>query len=308
MGTLGLPGAYLSPFEFEVSEVSDKSTIEWTDATWNPIRGCTRVSEGCRNCYAEHIAARFSEPGQPYEGIAQWTKSREPRWTGKIVPVPEHLKDPIGWKRPRMIFVNSMSDLFHENLSFEFVIQICHVMRLAPQHTYQILTKRPERMRYFFERAWQEMPPANWWLGTSVEDQPTADRRIPELLKTRATVRWISAEPLLGPIPLWEFGPIPALDWVVVGGESGPNARPMNPEWPQLIRDQCVSAGVPFFFKQWGEWIPTIVPGAGLTPVRVGKHKAGRLLDGCEWNEYPRGVGIGEANRSSKADLAAPVR
>lgn len=312
--------------------MADKSSIEWTNATWNPIRGCTRVSEGCRNCYAERVAARFSQPGDPYEGLAGWTKSREPRWTGKVITVPLHLKDPLKWKAPRMIFVNSMSDLFHEDLPFDDVLAIVDVMRQAPQHIYQILTKRPERMREFFTDVWGELAPANWWLGTSAEDQKTAEARIPALQNTPATVRWVSLEPLLGPIVLghdepelgavsWLAGiqgcdpPIPGIDWVVVGGESGPAARPMHPAWARSIRDECTQLRTPFFFKQWGEWAPCELFPPGKYPLhvinssgtllqhvlaepndrgaemicRAGKHLAGRLLDGREWSEYPEG-------------------
>lgn len=320
--------------------MSDKTSIEWTDATWNPIRGCTRVSEGCRNCYAERIAARFSDKGRPYHGLATRT-SAGPRWTGKVITVPDHLEDPIRWKEPRMIFVNSMSDLFHEDLSFSEIRRVFDVMRRAPQHTYQILTKRSDRMLKFFNIHLAERAPANWWLGVSVEDQRNADCRIPELLQTWASVRWISAEPLLGPIELtclghegdgvidslrgedwierWDnadgtertrqvVNRREQLDWVVVGGESGPGARPMHPIWVRELRDQCTAAGVPFFFKQWGEWVPhTERFGGGLflkpdgslgcqgdywehraaAMNRVGKKKAGRILDGREWNEYP---------------------
>lgn len=309
--------------------MSDKTSIEWTDATWNPIRGCTRVSEGCRNCYAERVAARFSDPGYPYEGLARRTPSG-PRWTGNVITVPAHLEDPIRWKEPRMIFVNSMSDLFHEVLDYEDVERVFNVMLEAPQHIYQILTKRPARMREFVNEVWLERTPPNWWLGTSVEDQPTADQRIPEVLNTWATVRWISAEPLLAPVNLTCLGHegdgvIDALrgedwietwdnaegtkrtrtivkkregiNWVVVGGESGPGARPMSPAWVRSIRDQCQAASVPFFFKQWGEWLPAMTEGyrascpqhlnCSDSPVRVGKKNAGRMLDGREWNEYP---------------------
>ena len=301
-----------------------KSTeIEWTDATWNPIRGCSRVSEGCRNCYAERQAHRFSGAGQPYEGLTQLVNGH-PVWTGKVELVEKHLLDPLKWglavqacadcgtrtfcdsekhcpsarPRPRRIFVNSMSDLFHPNVPDEWIDRIFAVMAMCPQHTFQVLTKRPERMHAYCTddssirrvigaaeliaftlgatvegRVWNNpdgfsgicIP--NVHLGVSVEDQATADERIPLLLRTPAAVRFVSAEPLLVAIFLrdeWMREDIYDddaivhrwLDWVICGGESGPGARPMHPDWVRGLRDQCVAAGVPFFFKQWGEWGP----------------------------------------------------
>lgn len=300
----------------------DGTKIEWTDATWNPIRGCSRVSEGCRNCYAERVAARFSGPGMPYERLAQMTKEG-PRWTGTIRLVTEKLFDPIRWKRPRRIFVNSISDLFHENVPDSWIDMIFRRMHAARWHTFQVLTKRPERMKRYCEMRfvqhhenpiWRPLP--NVWLGVSVENQATADKRIPILLETPAAVRWISAEPLLGPLEIVRYfevlkgGPyFSGLDWVVVGGESGPGARPMHPNWARSLRDQCVAAGIPFFFKQWGDWAPAVFgegpdPGDGrglafkylddLYPDeepskvwRFGKTRAGRLLDGRTWDEFP---------------------
>ena len=255
--------------------MSDKTKIEWTEATWNPIRGCRRVSEGCRHCYAERVAARFSSPGQPYEGLAEMTPSG-PRWTGVVRLIETVLDQPLRWKKPRRIFVNSMSDLFYEGLADNDIWRIFAVMAAAPQHTFQILTKRAERMRMFLSdpearykldeacevlarMGWCHAdnwtwPLSNVWVGVSVEDQRTADERIPHLLKTPAAIRWISAEPLLGSIDLTSY--LDNLDWIVAGGESGPKARPMHLEWPRLLRDQCNQAGVSFFFKQWGEYIP----------------------------------------------------
>ena len=288
----------------------NKTKIEWTDSTWNPIRGCSRVSEGCRNCYAEKVAYRFSGSGQAYEGLVQVRKTvtypegtRIPQWNGQVQFVAKHLLDPLKWKEPRRIFVNSMSDLFHENVSDEWIDLIFGVMAHSPQHTFQILTKRPERMMawasakdrvvtvydalvdsniaddrkadelicrgqdrilkphpeygYSFDCRW---PLPNVWLGVSVENQAAADERIPLLLQTPAAVRFISAEPLLGPVEISSHR-YPALwttklGWVIVGGESGPGARPMHPDWARSLRDQCQAAGVPFFFKQWGEWVP----------------------------------------------------
>lgn len=313
--------------------MADKSKIEWTDATWNPIRGCSVVSEGCRNCYAMQVAARFNKPGQAYEGLAYRNESGA-HWTGEVRLIEEHLRDPLRWTRPRRIFVNSMSDLFHESIPDDWIDTIFTVMALSPRHVFQVLTKRPQRMLQFtgaltgdrllktaFEcglltptvkhveayagvisgEAW---PLPNVWLGVSVEDQNTADERIPLLMETPAAVRWISAEPLLGLIDLESVPTMEgSIDWVVVGGESGPQARPTHPDWARSLRDQCVAAGVPFFFKQWGEFIATahgigpapkggrdqnISTSAGLmVNVRVGKKAAGRLLDGREWNEYP---------------------
>jgi protein gp37 len=270
------------------------------------------VSEGCRNCYAEKVAYRFSgerldgKPA-PYKGLVQRTSDgmRLPLWNGNIKFVEEHLLDPLRWKKPRRIFVNSMSDLFHENVTDEMRDRIFAVMALCPRHTFQVLTKRPERMLAYLRmlederdmqrwanaaldfdlgpfaadavREW-EWPLPNVQLGVSVEDQKAADERIPLLLQTPAAVRFISAEPLLGSMNIRPYlsaecmhedsyseddtnaticrrcEDTPILDWVIVGGESGPGARPMHPDWARSLRDQCEAAGVPFFFKQWGEW------------------------------------------------------
>ncbi|MDE2342737.1 MAG: phage Gp37/Gp68 family protein [Betaproteobacteria bacterium] len=452
--------------------MADKTGIEWTNATWNPLRGCSRVSEGCRHCYAEKIAARFSGPGMPYEGLAKRVGG-EPRWTGTVRLVESALDQPLRWTKPRIIFVNSMSDLFHEKVSDEWIDSIFAVMALAPQHTFQILTKRPERMVKYMkvhERgsyiassalsrvpgnkmesrpAWNmSWPLPNVWLGVSVEDQKTADERIPLLLATPAAKRFISAEPLLGKVDLLGWGAAAALPptadtpkswskyqwpdwipernreliadfwrveygrgakawasdnysqkmpatgarvgakidrdswanivpfhsphadvqgryihhwnnigniitddgrslscsagrgvhwlsrwqvrgdvyehrihWVIAGGESGPHARPMHPDWARSLRNQCAEAGVPFFFKQWGEWTPqvdrdnddpdwradysltnrkpekhcilNIDGGCGFhgdrvhMMKRVGKKTAGSLLDGREHKEFP---------------------
>lgn len=301
--------------------MSDKSRIEWTDATWNPIRGCSRVSEGCRNCYAERMAARFSDPGQPYHGLAKRTRSG-PRWTGKVVIVPGQLEQPQRWKEPRMIFVNSMSDLFHESLTFEQIALVCVAMECAPQHIYQILSKRAERMRRFFNEFWGPAR-ANWWIGTSVEDQPTAIERIPELMHTRARIRWISAEPLLGPIDLTTIpecvdltrGAVGGLpEWVVAGGESGPGARPMHIDWVRALRDQCQAARIPFFFKQWGEWAPlghlvdSFFAWKNIVK-RSGKKKAGRILDGRTWDEYPSMHGASHApTEKARGEEPSPAK
>ncbi len=259
--------------------MSDNTAIEWTEATWNPVRGCTKVSEGCRNCYAMGVAYRFSGPGQPYEGLAHKVNGKA-EWTNKVVVVPELLHAPLRWRKPRRIFVNSMSDLFHPDVPDNAIEAVWRIMGSCPHHTFQILTKRPERMARLL-RSWQgrheyhlRRPLPNVWLGVSVENQQAADERIPWLLRTPAAVRWLSCEPLLGEVSLAHYiiddwtrigddvhyhhdGDVTrALHWVVVGGESGPHARPMHPQWAQSLRDQCQAAGVPFFFKQWGEWIP----------------------------------------------------
>lgn len=225
--------------------------IAWTDATWNPVRGCSRISTGCERCYAERMAARFSGPGLAYEGLAKMTPSG-PRWTGELRLAMNHLKDPLKWKEPCRIFVNSMSDLFHENLSLTDISMVWGIMRAAPQHVFQILTKRPERMRTWAQ-AWLdqegELLP-NVWLGVSVENQETADERIPILLKTAAAVQFLSCEPLLGPINLRLHGLSP--DWVIVGGESGPEARECRVSWVRSIVGQCRRWEVPVFVKQLG--------------------------------------------------------
>ncbi len=281
-----------------------KTGIEWTDSTWNPIRGCSRVSEGCRHCYAETMAARFSDPGQWGNGLAV-IKSDGAHWTGKVELVEKHLLDPLKWGslfttgsgrgigrwqnyRSRRIFVNSVSDLFHENVPDEWIDQIFAVMALCPQHVFQVLTKRPERMLKYLSTCWGlreaeilvrwhdegiadiprkdhrlTQPLPNVWLGVSVENQAAADVRIPLLLQTSAAVRFVSAEPLLGPVELRgncyiRNDKVPGaqlgryLDWTICGGESGPGARPMHPDWARSLRDQCMSAGVPFFMKQMG--------------------------------------------------------
>ena len=298
--------------------------IEWADKTWNPIRGCSRVSRGCEHCYAETFAARFTKQGQPYEDLAYRNESGA-HWTGKVKLIEKHLNDPLKWRKPQRVFVNSMSDLFHESIPDEWIDKIFAVMAYGPQHAFQVLTKRPARMREYLScregrrvvigglgAIWTHTaswPLPNVWLGVSVEDQKTADERIPLLLETPAAVRWISAEPLLGPVEFSNVtnrsdavkrlgkGSLDGIHWVVVGGESGHGARPMHPGWARSLRDQCQAAGVPFFFKQWGEYGP--MPAGMLEinsnfraddPYRFGKKAAGRLLDGREWNEYPKGT------------------
>jgi protein gp37 len=262
--------------------MSTKTKIQWTDISWNPVRGCSMVSAGCENCYAMKQAHRFSGNNKPYWGLTE-IGPHGPRWNGNITMVPGLLDEPLHWKKPRRIFVNSMSDLFHGDVSEEFIEQVFVTMARSPRHTYQILTKRPGRMLAFLQRnstggrilhladdrgvesgAW---PLPNVWLGVSVEDQATADERIPILLQTPAAVRWISAEPLLGQVDMKDEYLLPSfasdddryyqpggrgLDWVVVGGESGPGARPCDLQWIRSIKDQCQAAGVPVFVKQLG--------------------------------------------------------
>ncbi len=382
-----------------------ETSIEWVKnpdgtqgRTWNPIRGCTRVSPGCGGpgphggCYAEGIAGRFSGPGQPFEGIAEM-RGGKGRWTGKLAFVEAKLTEPLRVRKPTTWFVNSMSDLFHEAVPDEWIDRVFAVMALCPQHTFQVLTKRSARMRAWFARERACSAPAeclaelysahleiatkwpftaeraidvgrrgwplpNVWLGVSTEDQRRADERIPDLLATSAAVRFVSAEPLLGPLDLsgfmwpvcgWWKGPYRSyaearaagaecglkrqalvwagstfLDWVIVGGESGSNARAMHPSWARSIRDQCAAASVAFLFKQHGAFRP-VAPihehddrcaGAWLTAderhcvmvcedgriwpdgqdappagawmmQRVGKKAAGRLLDGRTWDQMP---------------------
>jgi protein gp37 len=324
--------------------MGDRSAIEWTDATWNPVTGCSKVSAGCTNCYAERVSHRFGWTAKPWNA----TYAAE-----NVRLHPERLEQPLRWTKPRRVFVNSMSDLFHEQVPFEFIDQVFAVMALTERHTFQVLTKRPQRMLAYFqdlderasrtpargfrkvpyedgrycvvlEKALPDMvrryglierhwPLKNVWIGVSVENQGAADERIPLLLQTPAAVRFLSCEPLLGPVDLSAYKPFDgecycqdrpngckprlaigcpetAIDWVIVGGESGPHARPMHPDWVLSLRDQCQDAGVPFFFKQWGEFVPVdwVRAGSSGFPVRrVGKKAAGRLLDGRTWDEYP---------------------
>jgi protein gp37 len=292
--------------------VGDKTGISWTDATWNPIRGCSRTiaagakQSGCGDgtgggCYAERTAGRFCGTGQPYEGLVRIT-AKGARWTGVVRMVAEHLADPLRWRKPRRIFVNSMSDLFHESLTNEQIAAVFGVMAACPQHTFQILTKRAARMREWFEWAQQhgdgqdvmrfgpsalltcaweacagevwgdaddpfdgDLPTAerfgttwplpNAWIGVSVENQDAADERIPDLLATPAAVRFLSVEPLLGQVTIPQhdqsMGPSHSpLDWIIIGAESGPGARPADPAWFRSIVEQCRAAGVAVFIKQ----------------------------------------------------------
>lgn len=251
------------------------SNIEWTDATWNPVTGCTKISRGCDHCYAERFAERFrGVKGHPYEPGFDLTLR------------PERLEQPLQWRSPKMIFVNSMSDLFHKHIPTDFVSKVFDTMERANWHTFQVLTKRSTNMRKFVNKRYGSQAtkaPAHIWLGVSVEDR-SALSRVRHLQDTAATVRFLSVEPLIGPIGRIELS---GIHWVIVGGESGPGARPMAPDWVGEVRGQCVRAHVPFFFKQWG----------GLRPK-----SGGRELDGREWNEFPNlglhNVGCSERERT----------
>lgn len=271
--------------------MAQNSKIEWTEATWNPVRGCTKISPGCKNCYAETFAERFrGVKGSPYEQGFD------------LRLVPEKLDDPINRKKATTYFVNSMSDLFHESISDEYIWRVWSTMLSTPRHTYQVLTKRAERMADVVVRLVAEglREPANIWLGTSVEDRKHGLPRIDTLRQIPAAVRFLSIEPLLE--DLGEVD-ITGIHWVIVGGESGANARPMHPAWVRSIRDQCLAAGVPFFFKQWGQLLPTSQTLDHFNRPAIqthleapnleyfypaGKKAAGRLLDGVEWNQYPK--------------------
>jgi protein gp37 len=238
--------------------MAQASSIEWTEATWNPVTGCTKISPGCAHCYAERMAKRLRAMGQPRY-----------RNGFRLTLQPDVLDVPLRWKRPRMVFVNSMSDLFHKHVPAEFIAKCFAVMQKASQHTFQVLTKRPERAAKLAGRLpW----PPNVWMGTSIESAAYVPRIFP-LRETPARIRFLSLEPLLGPIPRL---PLQGIGWVIVGGESGPRARPMQPRWVFQLRDRCVEAGVPFFFKQWGG---------------MHKCKSGRTLEGQLWSEMPRAGG-----------------
>jgi protein gp37 len=258
---LGSQDARPLPFASEVYPVSDRSAIEWTDATWNPVTGCSKVSPGCAHCYAETLSLRYGWSRLP------WTAENA---AANVVLHPDRLDQPLRWRRPRMVFVNSMSDLFHERVPSDFRRQVWSVMDRARRHTYQILTKRPELMRAWVLANQDVTIPVlpNAWLGTSIENNRWA-HRADDVRDTLAAVRFISAEPLLGPLDRLD---LTGIDWLIVGGESGPRHRPMDPGWVRDLRDQAVAAGVAFFFKQWG----------GRTPKA-----GGRLLDGRTWDEYP---------------------
>lgn len=285
-----------------------KTGIEWTDETWNPVTGCTNISPGCDNCYAEKITNRFK---------------RHP-W-GQVTLHEDRLRQPEKWKTPRKVFLCSMGDLFHSDVPFDFIEQVFITMLNAHRHTFQVLTKRPGRMAWWINNYWiptfaqvsKRLPP-NIWVGTSVESQKYAPR-LDLLAKIPAQVRFVSYEPALGPVdfrkwlvlahPDWwkesderivSDGPRAAVDWVIAGGESGPGARPAHPDWFRSVHDQCQVVGVPFFFKQWGahapqeQWglgeliaVPSQVDTADYLMRKATKHAAGAVLDGREWREFP---------------------
>jgi protein gp37 len=239
--------------------MSSQSTIEWTDATWNPVRGCTKVSPGCKYCYAETFAERFrSVPGHPYERGFD------------LRLVPEKLAEPLRWAKSRMIFVNSMSDLFHEDVPDDYILRVAEVMSLANWHVFQVLTKRSKRMKEMLETSLNPYAQRRhiWW-GVSVENKKHGLPRIDHLRSAPAAIRFLSVEPLIEDLGKIN---IDGISWVIVGGESGPKARPIKQEWVMSVRDQCRAAQVPFFFKQWGG---------------KNKKKAGRMLAGKTYNEFP---------------------
>jgi len=290
--------------------------IEWAEESLNVVTGCTEASPGCANCYARKMSKRLIAMGQEkYAG----TVDAQGRWTGVVRFHPDVLDVPAKWRKPRVVFLNSMSDTFHKDVTRSQIFMMLDAVAGYPEHTFIIATKRASRamieINYFCDRWLSGKPIPNLWLLVSVENQAMADRRIPHLLETNVVVRGLSMEPLLGKVNINDYlrpalsypaSSHSGLNWVIVGGESGPNARPMHPDWARSIRTQCVSGGVPFFFKQWGEFAPygfvsgIEVPDGKYLPkkymwwsdhvksFRVGKKKAGRLLDGREWNEYPR--------------------
>ena len=239
------------------------TTIEWADKSWNPVRGCSKVSPGCLNCYAMKQANRMSGPGGAYEGLVKTVEGKGPQWTGHVKTAPNKLIEPLRRKVPTRYFVNSMSDLFHRRVPLFFIHDVFATMAAAHWHQFLVLTKRPERMlatvdgfmhnllRYDYQLdvGW---PLPNVWLGVSAEDQAAADERIPYLLKTPTAVRWLSVEPMLGPVSLKKMGHFGAIDWVVCGGESGPQARHMDPSWAYSLMDECRAAHVRYFQKQMG--------------------------------------------------------
>ena len=298
--------------------------IAWTDRSWNPIRGCSRVSAGCQACYAEAIAARFSGPGQAYEGLARRRSNGEPQWTGEVRVIKKDMLAPLRWRKPQRIFVNSMSDLFHENVSDETIERVFAVMAVARQHTFQVLTKRPARMRALVndvdfavevvkrlrEIAWSRdhnadvrelttWPLPNVWLGVSVENQAAADERIPLLAQTPAAVRFLSCEPLLGPIDFDEVGSqMRGIGWVIVGGESGQHARLCDIGSIDDIVAQCCFAGIACFVKQLGKWIAAPAEMDRSTCAHVNRWL---FPDGSQWAP---GI-IGEHNYQRPPDAIA---
>ncbi len=256
--------------------MATKSSIEWTDSTWNPVTGCTRESKGCDLCYAVRMTKRLEAMGQEkYTGLVNLGKKH---FNGRIKTHPDALDAPKAWKEPQVIFVNSMSDLFHRDVPIDFIRKVFDVMEEASHHIYQVLTKRPKRMAEVLAslqlssgQSFSNNPLENVWLGTSVEDEE-ATHRIRSLQEVPAAIRFLSLEPLLGPLEKLE---LTGIDWVIVGGESGFGARPMRKHWVIDIREQCQKARVPFFFKQWGG---------------VNKKKTGRSLEGRTWDDMPESI------------------
>lgn len=241
-----------------------ETSIEWTDATWNPVAGCTILTAGCTNCYAMRMAARLEAMGvEKYAGLTRKSGGRA-KWTGRIKLDYASLAVPRGWKKPRRVFVNSMSDLFHADVPADFIAEVWRVMEATPRHTYQILTKRPNRMAELLNTAGFKVLP-NVWLGTSVEDSRVL-YRLDELRAVPTAVRFVSYEPLIGSVAR---GSLRGIHWAIVGGESGPNARPLDTRWVDEIFDQCVEADAAFFFKQWG----------GTNKKATGRTYRGRLWD-----------------------------
>ena len=305
--------------------MSDKSKISWTESTWNPVVGCTKVSPGCDNCYAERMANRLAmmktrglanqKMLDKYGSVVNWFAEDTMRargWNGKTFCDEKALEKPLHWKNPRKIFVSSMGDLFHESVPFEYLNKMFAVMAMCPQQTFQVLTKRPERMREISKKWWSREGWAsykNLWFGITAENQEWWNKRKEVFFSIPAAVHFVSNEPMLSAIRYTD-DELRQLSWIIVGGESGPGARPMHPDWARGVRDQCEAAGVPFFFKQWGKHLPESqyesmdentwrsIDGDGIEPElcglgnlktwRVGKKKSGRLLDGREHSEYPK--------------------
>ena len=249
--------------------MSTTSKIEWTEQTWNPVTGCTKISAGCKHCYAETMAARLHAMGTPgYEHGFELTLA------------PNRLADPLKRRKPTTYFVNSMSDLFHEKVPFEYIDQVFAVIAQTPQHTYQILTKRAQRMSRYFGSG--RVVPDNAWMGVSVENRRHGVPRIAQLRKVSARIRFLSVEPLLEDLGALDLA---GIHWVIVGGESGPKARPMKPQWAESVQDQCEQQQVAFFFKQWGGW--------GADGQRRAKALNGRTLRGRIWDEMPLASALG---------------
>jgi protein gp37 len=246
--------------------MATRSNIEWTEMTWNPVAGCTVLSPGCTNCYAMRLAGRLTAMGnEKYHGTTRVTGGRS-KWNGHLKLDWDSVELPKRWRTGKLIFVNSMSDLFHNRVPLEFIQAVFATMAATPRHTYQVLTKRADRLEEFSS---QLLWPSNVWMGVSVESADYIDR-IDHLRRSGAAIKFLSLEPLLGPLDDLDLD---GIDWAIVGGESGPGARPIDPEWVRSIRDQCRRAGVAFHFKQWGG---------------KNKKKAGRLLDGRTWDELPK--------------------